>query len=146
MFHSFSAAEPFGEKEEKSIKKCYLHFISLLLFLFLDAFSNLGGWSLKRICGLMFWILWQPPSPAANLVFTCTYLRWDMTSFNTHLYPTVSAWVQTLLEQDESLILAQMEHGGIGCEICGPDLPPGLWLPPGIGCWMMRLLCGLAHP
>lgn len=43
MFHSFSAAEPFGEKEEKSIKKCYLHFISLLLFLFLDAFSNFGG-------------------------------------------------------------------------------------------------------
>lgn len=43
MFHSFSAAEPFGEKEEKSIKKCYLHFISLLLFFFLDAFSNLGG-------------------------------------------------------------------------------------------------------
>lgn len=43
MFHSFSAAKTFGEKEEKSIKKCYLHFISLLLFLFLDAFSNLGG-------------------------------------------------------------------------------------------------------
>jgi len=47
MFHSFSAAEPFGEKQEKSIKKCDLHFISLLLFLYLDAFSNLGeggGW------------------------------------------------------------------------------------------------------
>lgn len=43
MFHSFSAAEPFGEKEEKSIKKYYLHFISLLLFLFLDAFSNFWG-------------------------------------------------------------------------------------------------------
>lgn len=48
MFHSFSAAEPFGEKEEKSIKKCYLHFISLLLFRFLDAFSNLGGMISKK--------------------------------------------------------------------------------------------------
>lgn len=43
MFHSFSAAELFGEKEEKSIKKCSLHFIPLLLFLFFDAFSDLGG-------------------------------------------------------------------------------------------------------
>lgn len=51
MFHSFSAAKTFGEKEEKSIKKCYLHFISLLLFLFLDAFSNLvagGGGHLQE--------------------------------------------------------------------------------------------------
>lgn len=52
MFHSFSAAKTFGEKEEKSIKKCYLHFISLLLFLFLDAFSNLvagrGGGNLQE--------------------------------------------------------------------------------------------------
>lgn len=48
MFHSFSAAEPFGEKEEKSIKKCYLHFTSLLLFLFLDAFINLGGMISKK--------------------------------------------------------------------------------------------------
>jgi len=48
MFHSFSAAETFGEKEEKSIKKCYLHFISLLLFLFLDAFSKLGEGHLQE--------------------------------------------------------------------------------------------------
>lgn len=77
MFHSFSAAEPFGEKEEKSIKKCYLHFISLLLFLFLDVFSNFGkggqGWwgSFKKD----LWAHVLIPLSVANLFFIHTYLR-----------------------------------------------------------------------
>lgn len=48
MFHSFSAAEPFGEKEEKSIKSatCILYLCSF--FLFLEAFSNFGGEKLQE--------------------------------------------------------------------------------------------------
>lgn len=145
MFHSFSAAEPFGEKKEKSIKKCYLHFISLLLFLFLDAFSNLGGWSLKRICGLMFWILCQPPSPVANLIFTHTYLRWDMTSFNTHLYPTVSAGVQTTVSS-AGYVPNPCSGRTWWHWLWGLWTRSSTWALASPRNWMMSLLCGLAQP
>lgn len=48
-----------------------------------------------------------------------------------------------LLVQDLSLIHFQLECGGIGSRSCGLDCLFGLWLPPGIGYWMIRLVCGL---
>lgn len=112
MFHSFSAAEPFGEKEEKSIKKCDLHFISLLLFFFLDAFSNLGEgggeeWkSSKRIWGLLFGFLYQSPSQVPHFHSFIFKVRSDLL-LNTYIYLWLAPGLKPeLLMHDLSVVYA----------------------------------------